>query len=134
MNSTQPFARWLDRVQPSETVVMCILASAVGLITGASVWLFKQLIEIASRFFFGVPGSAQILEVTIEAGAVYANQQRASEVSWPRACVLASVGRRRQTLLPRGDTSLRAGDVLIAVVEGEASEQVQAQCHVLATD
>ena len=50
--------RWLDRVQPSETVVMFALALIVGLTTGAGVWLFKQLIEIAQTLFFDVVGGA----------------------------------------------------------------------------
>jgi CIC family chloride channel protein len=58
MNALKPLARWLDRVQPSETVVMFILAVVVGLTTGAGVWLFKQLIELANRFFFGLIGGA----------------------------------------------------------------------------
>ena len=58
MNSIKPLARWLDRVQPSETVVMFVLAIVVGVTTGAGVWLFKQLIEIANRLFFGVLGGA----------------------------------------------------------------------------
>jgi chloride channel protein, CIC family len=51
-------SRWLDRVQPSETVVMFALAIVVGVTTGAGVWVFKQLIEIANRVFFGVLGGA----------------------------------------------------------------------------
>ena len=35
---------------------MFALAIVVGVTTGAGVWLFKQLIEIANRFFFGVVG------------------------------------------------------------------------------
>ena len=58
MNSIKSLARWLDRVQPSETLVMFALALIVGLTTGAGVWLFKQLIEIANRLFFGVLGGA----------------------------------------------------------------------------
>ena len=56
--SLPQLSRWLDRVQPSETVVMFALALIVGLTTGAGVWLFKQLIEIANWLFFGVLGGA----------------------------------------------------------------------------
>ncbi len=58
MNSIKSLARWIDRVQPSETVVMFALAIVVGVTTGAGVWLFKQLIEIANHLFFGVLGGA----------------------------------------------------------------------------
>jgi len=51
-------SRWLDRVQPSETVVMFALALVVGITTGAGVWLFKQLIDIAHHLFFDVLGGA----------------------------------------------------------------------------
>jgi chloride channel protein, CIC family len=37
--------RWLDRVQPSESVVLGGAALVVGLASGAGVWLFKQLID-----------------------------------------------------------------------------------------
>ena len=58
MSVVRSLARWLDRVQPSETVVMFVLAIVVGVTTGAGVWLFKQLIEIANHLFFGVLGGA----------------------------------------------------------------------------
>ncbi|HTP06719.1 MAG TPA: chloride channel protein [Anaerolineae bacterium] len=58
MISLKSLARWLDRVQPSEAVVMFVLAAVVGVTTGAGVWLFKTMIEIANRFFFGLIGGA----------------------------------------------------------------------------
>jgi chloride channel protein, CIC family len=62
MNSLSSMAakvwRWLDRVQPSETVVMFALALIVGVTTGAGVWIFKQLIEIAHHLFFDILGGA----------------------------------------------------------------------------
>jgi Trk K+ transport system NAD-binding subunit len=76
----------------------------------------------------GAFSGTQVIEVTIEAAAPCANR-RVGEVSWPRDCVLAAVRRGRQTLLPHGDTMVRPGDVLVAVVEGEAREQVQALCR-----
>jgi len=58
MSLIKPLARWIDRVQPSETMVMFALAIVVGVATGAGVWIFKQLIEIANHLFFGVLGGA----------------------------------------------------------------------------
>src|SRR5512140_3055140 len=51
-------SRWLDHVQPSETVVMFALALIVGITTGAGVWIFKGLIELARHLFFDVLGGA----------------------------------------------------------------------------
>lgn len=86
----------------------------------------------AQQVRLGLFSGAQTIEARIEAGAPCANQ-RVSEVSWPRECVLASVRRGRQTLIPHGDTVLRAGDVLVAVVEGEAREQVHRLCQAQVT-
>jgi CIC family chloride channel protein len=82
----------------------------------------------AQQVRLGAFSGTQVIEVTIEAAAPCADK-RVGEVSWPRDCVLASVRRGRQTLLPHGDTMVRPGDVLVAVVEGEAREQVQALCQ-----
>jgi CIC family chloride channel protein len=77
----------------------------------------------AQQVRLGVFSGAQIVEVTIEAAAPCANR-RVSEVDWPRDCVLASVRRGRQMIIPHGETVLRAGDVLVAVVEGAAGEDL----------
>jgi CIC family chloride channel protein len=51
-----------------------------------------------------------------------------SEIPWPRDCVLATVRRGRQVLIPHGDTIIQTGDVLVAVVEGHASEDLKRLC------
>ncbi len=81
----------------------------------------------AQQVRLGAFSGAQIIEVTVATGAP-CTDRRVSEVSWPRDCVLASVRRGQQTLIPHGDTLLRAGDVLIVVVEGAARTEVQRLC------
>ncbi len=81
----------------------------------------------AQQVRLGSFSGAQVIELTLETAAPCVNR-RVSEVKWPRDCVLASVRRGSQTLLPHGDTVLRAGDVLVAVVEGEARAEVQRLC------
>jgi Trk K+ transport system NAD-binding subunit len=39
-----------------------------------------------------------------------------------------SVRRRQQVLIPHGDTALKPGDVLVAVVKGDARKTVQQIC------
>ena len=51
-------SRWLDRVQPSESAVLGGAALIVGLMSGAGVWLFKQLIEVVHRLTFDGLGGA----------------------------------------------------------------------------
>jgi CIC family chloride channel protein len=66
-------------------------------------------------------------EVVIREGAPCAGK-RVSEVAWPRDCVLATLRRGRQVMIPRGDTVLKPGDVLVAVVEGPAREELRRLC------
>jgi CIC family chloride channel protein len=50
--------RWLDRVQPSESIVLGGAALVVGLTSGAGVWLFKQLIDLVHRLTYDGLGGA----------------------------------------------------------------------------
>ena len=83
----------------------------------------------AHQVRLGAFSGVSVEEVTIQAGALCAGK-RVSEVSWPRDCVIATLRRGRQVLIPHGNTVLKAGDVLAVVVEGEAREAVQRLCVV----
>ncbi len=86
-----------------------------------------QLRHSAQQVRLGSFTGAQVIELTIEPQAACADR-RVSAVAWPRDCILASVRRGRQTFIPHGDTVLQAGDVLVAVVDGEARDQLQQLC------
>ncbi len=49
-------------------------------------------------------------------------------MKWPDDCILVTVRRGREVLFPHGDTLLEAGDVLVAVAEGDAREQLKQDC------
>ncbi len=68
-----------------------------------------------------------IMEVTIRSGAVCENQ-RLQDIAWPKDCILSTLRRGRRVFIPHGDTILRAGDVLVAVVEGDAGGQLDKLC------
>jgi chloride channel protein, CIC family len=53
---------------------------------------------------------------------------RIGEVEWPRDCVIAGLRRKGRLIIPHGDTTLQAGDVLVAVVEGAARVELQRLC------
>ena len=48
-----------------------------------------------------------------------------AELGLPRAAVLVSVRRGRELLIPRGDTRLKASDVVTALCEREYTAQVK---------
>jgi CIC family chloride channel protein len=76
----------------------------------------------------GAVGGVGVEEVVIEAGAACVGHQ-IREVTWPRDCILATLRRGRQTIIPRGDTQIEAGDVLAVVVEGETRIVLQDLCR-----
>lgn len=81
----------------------------------------------AQQVRLGLVSGLSVEEVTIEAGAACLGQP-ISGVPWPRDCVITSVRRGRQLLIPRGDTVLQAGDVLAVITQGDALPRVQSIC------
>ena len=67
-------------------------------------------------------------EVTIEPGAPCIGK-KVSEIEWPRNCVIATLRRGRQFLIPHGDTVLKPGDTLVVIAEGEVRETVINICQ-----
>lgn len=70
----------------------------------------------------------QIREIAIDRGAPCAGRL-VKDVNWPRDCVLASIRRGQDFLIPHGDTRLLAGDVIVAVAEGQAVEKLERLCR-----
>ena len=84
--------------------------------------------EDAVRLDSLTPARVDISDVAIETGA-QAMDKAMKEIPFPRECVIASVRRGGQVFIPRGETVLRAGDVLVVVAEGEAREEVVRLCR-----
>ena len=64
-------------------------------------------------------GQATINEITLPMDSV-CNGVALSELSLPEDCVILSITRGERMMIPRGKTVLRSGDVVLAMVEGEA--------------
>ena len=73
------------------------------------------------------PELANVIEVLIQPGAVCDGKQM-KDVSWPRDSIVASLRRGGRLIVPRGDTVLQAGDVLVVVAEENARLGVDALC------
>ncbi|MCB9419165.1 MAG: chloride channel protein [Ardenticatenaceae bacterium] len=76
----------------------------------------------------GAVGGVNIEEMVVEVDAP-CDGAKISEISWPYECVIATLRRGRQSIIPHGDTVLRAGDVLTVVVEGDAGAEARALCR-----
>jgi CIC family chloride channel protein len=76
----------------------------------------------------GILGGVEVEEVTLEEGAPGAGLAM-RDVPWPKECVVATIRRRHELLIPRGDTRLLPGDVLLMVADGRARAEVQRLCR-----
>jgi monovalent cation:H+ antiporter, CPA1 family len=69
-----------------------------------------------------------IKEITIEQDAPCAGKS-VREIAWPEGCIIASVHRGRQVIIPNGNTVLDSGDVLVLVTRGESSTELNKICQ-----
>ena len=69
-----------------------------------------------------------VVEIPIKEGAICAGK-RVGEVQWPHDCILSSVQRGRRVFIPRGDTILHTGDILVAVTENDADQELLQLCQ-----
>jgi hypothetical protein len=108
--------------------------------------VFEQLsaevdavLEGEGEAFWFVPGDSlpdrlahrrpvDIQEVVVEAGSRCAGR-RVREVSWPENFVIASLLREEQVHIPKGETILKAGDVLMVVASESAYREVEKLCQ-----
>jgi CIC family chloride channel protein len=84
--------------------------------------------EQAIRLDALTPARVDVTDVVVESGAPCVGK-RMSEIPFPRESVIASVRRGREVFIPRGDTELLAGDILVVVAGGAAREDVLRLCR-----
>ncbi|MBK8049153.1 MAG: CBS domain-containing protein [Anaerolineales bacterium] len=68
-----------------------------------------------------------IQEVTIDDGAL-CDRRKLRDVDWPVTAVIASVRRGHEVIVPRGETLLQAGDVLVVVTDGPIAATLEPFC------
>lgn len=73
----------------------------------------------------GEENKLELREIVIEPGSA-GDGRRVRHIAWPKNFIIANVRRGAETLVPHGDTTLRAGDVLIAVATDQSFREAQA--------
>ena len=73
------------------------------------------------------PEMVNVIEVEVQPDCQSAGRA-VKDIPWPRDCVIASLRRGRQILIPRGNTVLRAGDILVAVAGEQQQAEVRRLC------
>ena len=74
------------------------------------------------------PARMDVSDVVVELGAPVVDKLM-KNIPFPCECVIVSVRRGGQVFIPRGETVLRTGDVLVVVAEGAAREEIQRLCR-----
>ncbi len=74
------------------------------------------------------PARVDVTDIAVENKAA-CDGKRMSEIPFPHESVIASVRRGGQVFIPRGETELRAGDILVVVASGQALEEVLRLCQ-----
>jgi chloride channel protein, CIC family len=66
----------------------------------------------------------QFVELVVDARAPAADKQ-VREVDWPERTVLTSINRAGDVVMPNGDTTLQAADVVTVLTDADATEAVR---------
>lgn len=66
-----------------------------------------------------------VVELQVQAGSTCAGRLM-REIAWPAESLITSVRRGREIIIPRGDTRLESGDVLVAMASEQVRQQLQA--------
>lgn len=74
--------------------------------------------HIGDQLKLGAISGAEVVEFTVAAKSEVVGKTMA-EISWPESCLVASVRRGWNLIIPHGDTKLKRGDRLAVVVEQE---------------
>jgi CIC family chloride channel protein len=75
-----------------------------------------------------VPPGVQVEAFEVAVSGACA-QKAVTQVPWPRDCVLVSLRRGSETIIPRGDTVLHAGDQLVVAGSGASLARVRVLCQ-----
>ncbi|OJX45877.1 MAG: Na+/H+ antiporter [Chloroflexi bacterium 44-23] len=90
---------------------------------GGPFW-FVPPSSLPERLQEGLTGKAEVEEIKIDVGSKAADIQ-VKDIRWPDHFVIARLRRGTQVIIPRGDTYLRAEDLLTVVGEKEAIDQAR---------
>lgn len=96
-------------------VVSLVAYVVVDILNGAPIYaaLLEKLLQREPQL--SVNQGQEVIHTTVFAGALLDGKQ-VREFEWPHSCLLYSIRRGEQQLIPHGDTQIRAGDTLLISV------------------
>lgn len=78
-------------------------------------------------------GEKVITEVAVSLGAQL-DGKMIKEVSWPSRCLIVSIRRGDSEIMPKGDTRIKAGDIIYTLVNEEKIAEVKSSLQLLAVE
>jgi CIC family chloride channel protein len=57
-----------------------------------------------------------------------------STIQWPRECIVVAIRHKQASIIPRGDTVLKYGDLLVLVARDQALSTVRSLCAPIKQD
>ena len=84
---------------------------------------------LPQRLRLSASDQVDVEELQVQKGAA-CDGVTLGEAGWPRNLVIASVKRGAQVILPRGDTQIEAGDILVAVGDQHAIQTARGLCQI----
>jgi len=94
---------------------------------GGPYWFVPQE-SLPHRLKEGITGTALVEQIPIEQGAA-CDRRQVKDIPWPAHFVIVSLRRGTQVLIPKGGTTLYAGDILTAVGENPAIRDARRLCQ-----
>lgn len=69
-------------------------------------------------------GEKHMVEAVVELGSPVC-EQMIKDIKWPQKCLIISIMRQGKEIIPKGDTILHTGDILIALLNDEDAPYIQ---------
>ncbi len=88
----------------------------------------KRHLEGNVRLDAITPDRVDVTDVVVNAESQIVGKKM-KEITFPKDCVIASIRHGSRVTIPRGDTVVRAGDVLVIVAQGKAREEAIKLCR-----
>lgn len=119
----------------SLAVVVIISQLTSDILNSAPIYesLLSRILEEGTNKYEGRAGKKTLIEIVVEVYSSLDNK-RIREIDWPKDCLVVSIHRGEKEVLPKGDTNIYAGDLLVIMTnENHASNILEDISEMAAT-
>lgn len=106
----------------SLAVVVIVSQLTSDILNSAPIYesLLERMLVNAKNRYKGRIGKKTLIEIVVQ---VYSNldDKEIKDINWPNDCLVVSIYRGEEEILPKGDTKIYAGDLLIIMTNEENS-------------